>query len=244
MRTEFVANVSHELKTPLTSISGFIETLKNGAIDDEKVRGRFLDIIEIETERLFRLIEDLLSLSDIEHNRYHGKKDKIIISEAVKEANTMIESFIKQKRICYETELEEKLPPIYGNRDWFKQMLLNLIDNAVKYTPEGGTIKTSVYRRADNIFIAVKDTGIGIPKEDISRLFERFYRVDKARSRKVGGTGLGLAIVKHIVLSFNGQIHVNSEVGKGSEFIVRPHQYRIIKPGNSISRKIPVFNTD
>ena len=135
MRTEFVANVSHELKTPLTSISGFIETLKNGAIDDEKVRGRFLDIIEIETERLFRLIEDLLSLSDIEHNRYHGKKDKIIISEAVKEANTMIESFIKQKRICYETELEEKLPPIYGNRDWFKQMLLNLIDNAVKYTP-------------------------------------------------------------------------------------------------------------
>ncbi len=221
MRTEFVANVSHELKTPLTSISGFIETLKNGAIDDEKVRGRFLDIIEIETERLFRLIEDLLSLSDIEHNRYHGKKDKIIISEAVKEANTMIESFIKQKRICYETELEEKLPPIYGNRDWFKQMLLNLIDNAVKYTPEGGTIKTSVYRRADNIFIAVKDTGIGIPKEDISRLFERFYRVDKARSRKVGGTGLGLAIVKHIVLSFNGQIRVNSKVGKGSEFIVR-----------------------
>ncbi|HHY90051.1 MAG TPA: PAS domain-containing sensor histidine kinase, partial [Clostridiales bacterium] len=176
---------------------------------------------EMETERLIRLIEDLLSLSDIEQNRSHGKKEEIFISEAVKEANAMIESLVKQKRIRYETEVEENLPLLYGNRDWFKQMLLNLIDNAVKYTPEGGAVKTSVYRRADDIFIAVKDTGIGIPKEKISRLFERFYRVDKARSRKVGGTGLGLAIVKHIVLSFNGQIHVDSEVGKGSEFIVR-----------------------
>jgi two-component system phosphate regulon sensor histidine kinase PhoR len=127
----------------------------------------------------------------------------------------------KQKNIKYTSELEKELSPIYGSRDWFKQLMLNLIDNAIKYTPEGGRVKVTAYQREKNIFISVKDTGIGIPKKDIPRLFERFYRVDKARSRKVGGTGLGLAIVKHIVIAFEGEIKVKSEEGKGTEFLVR-----------------------
>lgn len=221
MRSDFVANVSHELKTPLTSITGFIETLKNGAIDNEKVRNRFLDIIEIETERLSRLIDDLLSLSAIEHDRLNFSKEKIKVNEVIKEIREMVEGLAKQKQINISFEVDGSLPEIYGNPDWFKQMMINLIDNGIKYTQEGGFVKVLAYKRYDNIILAVKDTGIGIPKEDIPRLFERFYRVDKARSKKAGGTGLGLAIVKHIVLSFDGEIKVNSELGKGSEFIVR-----------------------
>lgn len=221
IRSDFVANVSHELKTPLTSISGFIETLKSGAIDNEKVRNRFLDIIDIETERLTRLINDLLTLSSIENSNLNIKKEEIELHEIVHEVSLMVESLAKQKQINYSTELESNLPFVIGNRDWFKQMILNLVENAIKYTPEEGTVKVLAYQRYNNIFIVVKDSGIGIPKEDKHRLFERFYRVDKARSRKIGGTGLGLAIVKHIIMSFNGEIKVNSELGKGSEFIVR-----------------------
>ncbi len=221
MRSDFVTNVSHELKTPLTSIIGFIETLKNGAIDNEKVRSRFLDIIEIETERLSRLIDDLLSLSAIEHDRLNCTKEKIRVNEVIREIRDIVEGLAKQKEIKLSFELDGSLPEIYGNPDWFKQMMINLVENAIKYTQEGGSVKLLAYRRYDNIFIAVKDTGIGIPKEDIPRLFERFYRVDKGRSKKAGGTGLGLAIVKHIVLSFAGEIKVNSELGKGSEFIIR-----------------------
>ncbi|WP_053956909.1 two-component system histidine kinase PnpS [Inediibacterium massiliense] len=221
MRSEFVANVSHELKTPLTSISGFIETLKEGAMDNEKVRNRFLDIIDIETERLKRLIDDLLTLSSIENHKIAVKKDPLCIHEVFQEIHVMMKSLADHKEIDYTTEIEVDLPRIYGDRDWFKQMILNLIENAIKYTGEKGKVKVFVYERYNNIFIMIKDTGIGIPKEHIPRLFERFYRVDKARSRKVGGTGLGLAIVKHIVLSFGGDIKVNSKVGKGSEFTVR-----------------------
>ena len=221
MRSDFVTNVSHELKTPLTSITGFIETLKNGAIENEKVRNRFLDIIEIETERLSRLIDDLLSLSAIEHDRLHFTKKKIKVNEAIREIGDIVEGLAAQKEIKLIFELDGSLPEIYGNPDWFKQMMINLVDNAIKYTLHGGSVKVLAYKRYENIFIVVKDTGIGIPKEDIPRLFERFYRVDKARSKKAGGTGLGLAIVKHIVLSFDGEIKVNSELGKGSEFIIR-----------------------
>lgn len=222
MRTDFVANVSHELKTPLTSIMGFIETLKNGAINNDNVRDRFLNIIEIETERLTRLIDDLLTLSDIESNGIgFAKKVNIPISDVIYEISHMAEELAKQKNIRYSHEVEENLPFLYGSRDWFKQLLLNLVENAIKYTTEDGEVKVLVYKRKSNLFVTVKDTGIGIPKKDIPRLFERFYRVDKARSRKVGGTGLGLAIVKHIVISFGGEIKVKSEEGKGSEFIVR-----------------------
>ncbi len=222
MRTDFVANVSHELKTPLTSITGFIETLKGGAINNEKVRDRFLDIIEIETERLTRLIEDLLTLSDIESNGINfAKKEEISINNVIFEVSHMAEELARQKNIKYSYEVEEDLQYLCGSKDWFKQLVLNLLENAIKYTPEGGEVRCLAYQRSNNAFIKVKDTGVGIPKKDIPRLFERFYRVDKARSGKVGGTGLGLAIVKHIVIAFNGEIRVKSEEGKGSEFTVR-----------------------
>ena len=222
MRTDFVANVSHELKTPLTSISGFVETLKDGAVNDEKVRDRFLDIIELETSRLSRLLDDLLILSNIETSQIGmGRKSEIDMGKTIGEVLDMVEMAAKSKSIELRSEIPGDLPFVYGNRDWFKQMVLNLVDNAVKYTPENGEVGLFAYKLDSDVFIKVKDNGMGISEKDISRLFERFYRVDKARSREIGGTGLGLAIVKHIVLAFGGDIKVRSDEGKGTEFIVK-----------------------
>ncbi len=220
IRSDFVANVSHELKTPLTSISGFVETLKSGAIEDENTKMRFLDIIDIESERLTRLIDDILTLSEIENIHSKTIDQEINPSEVIQEVEMMIRPIAASKELTLFSEVDSNLSPIEGNRDWFKQMLINLLDNAIKYTPGGGKIHLNAYQKYRNIIISVKDTGIGIPKKEIPRLFERFYRVDKARSRKVGGTGLGLAIVKHIVLSLEGRIKVNSDTGKGTEFTV------------------------
>lgn len=220
MRSDFVTNVSHELKTPLTSISGFIETLKSGAILDEKTTMGFLDIIDIETERLKRLINDILTLSEIENIHSNSIKNKIYPNETAMEVVDVILPLAKAKEIELCIEMDPHLPTILGNSDWYKQMLLNLLDNAVKYTPQGGKVQLIAYKRYNKLIITVKDTGLGIPKKDLNRLFERFYRVDKARSRKVGGTGLGLAIVKHIVLSLSGKIEVSSEEGRGTEFTV------------------------
>lgn len=220
IRSDFVANVSHELKTPLTSISGFVETLKSGAIEDENTKMRFLDIIDIESERLTRLIDDILTLSEIENIHSKTIDQEINPSEVIQEVEMMIRPIAASKELTLFSEVDSNLSPIEGNRDWFKQMLINLLDNAIKYTPNGGKIHFNAYQKYSNIIISVKDTGIGIPKKEIPRLFERFYRVDKARSRKVGGTGLGLAIVKHIVLSLEGRIKVNSDTGKGTEFTV------------------------
>lgn len=218
MRKDFVANVSHELKTPLTSIKGFIETLKDGAAEDEKIRSKFLDIIDIEANRLTLLVQDLLLLSEIENKHNAMKQEKIDVNKSIQEVNLFLGELAKQKEIKIIGEVNENLPNIYGSLSWFKQMLINLIDNAIKYTPQGGEIKVTGYCNRNNLVIKIKDTGIGIDKEHISRLFERFYRVDKARTRQIGGTGLGLAIVKHIVLSFNGKIKVKSEVNQGTEF--------------------------
>lgn len=220
MRSDFVTNVSHELKTPLTSISGFVETLKSGEIDDKEVTMRFLDIIDIETERLKRLINDILTLSEIENMQTNTIRNEITPGQALTEVADFIRPIAHSKKIELRAEIDLGLPIIYGSKDWFKQLVINILDNAIKYTPTGGKVQLISYKKYNNIIISVKDTGIGIPKKDISRLFERFYRVDKARSRKVGGTGLGLAIVKHIVLSFNGKIKVSSEEGKGTEFTV------------------------
>ncbi|MCT4592908.1 MAG: cell wall metabolism sensor histidine kinase WalK [Anaeromicrobium sp.] len=229
MRSQFVANVTHELKTPLTSISGFIETLKSGAIDNKNVRNRFLDIIEVETERLNRLIDDILTLSDIENRSSNTRKEEINVKSSVEEVFFLMKRIGEQKNVECDLEISSSISSIYGNRDWFKQMLINLIDNGIKYTNENGKLYIKVYEKYNKIIISIKDTGIGIPKEDIPRLFERFYRVDKARSRKVGGTGLGLAIVKHIVLSFKGVISVNSIVGEGSEFLIKLPTRKMLK---------------
>ncbi len=222
MRKDFVANVSHELKTPLTSIAGFVETLKGGAVDDVKVRDRFLDIIEMESARLYRLIDDLLILSNIETSQIgKTRKDAIDMGKAIEEVCDIVGINAKNKGIELKHDMPEKLPALYGNRDWFKQMALNLIDNAVKYTQEGGRVTVSIHVIDKDAYLKVEDTGIGIPEGDMPRLFERFYRVDKGRSRDDGGTGLGLAIVKHIAIAFGGEIKVRSEEGQGSEFIVR-----------------------
>ncbi len=223
VRTEFVANVSHELKTPLTSIKGFVETLKMSGMENLQDNLRFLDIIEDEANRLYRLINDILSLSELEQKRAAIKKEKINVGKSITEVVSMLQAQSESKNIQLSVNVREELSALNGETDKLKQMLINLVDNAIKYTPENGKVEVEAYNQKEeqgrsSVVIKVSDNGIGIPKEHIPRLFERFYRVDKARSRRVGGTGLGLAIVKHIVILFNGRIEVNSEIGKGTVF--------------------------
>ncbi|WP_296645283.1 HAMP domain-containing sensor histidine kinase [Romboutsia sp. 13368] len=219
MRTDFVANVSHELKTPLTSISGFVETLKLNENIDVSTRNRFLGIIESESDRLKRLIDDILLLSFIEKKETKCL-DLINVYEVFMEVYEMTDYFAKSKNISISYKLDNENIEILSNRDYIKQIFLNLVDNAIKYTPDNKNVWIEIEYENNNLIIKVKDNGVGIPKEDINRIFERFYRVDKARSRDVGGTGLGLAIVKHIVKNLGGYINVKSELGKGSEFTV------------------------
>jgi two-component system phosphate regulon sensor histidine kinase PhoR len=221
MRSDFVANVSHELKTPLTSIKGFVETLKAGAIEDNDTAIRFLNIIEDEADRLNRLISDILSLSVLENKKSKAICEVINTAEKIEEIVSLLQTQAVYKNINLNVKVEAGLSKLLGDADQFKQMLINIVDNAVKYTPDGGAIEVKAFNSGNDVIISVKDNGIGISKEHISRLFERFYRVDKARSRNVGGTGLGLAIVKHIVMQFEGKIEVYSQVDEGTEFIIR-----------------------
>ena len=219
MRSDFVANVSHELKTPLTSISGFVETLKLNENIDIQTRNRFLEIIESESDRLKRLIDDILLLSFIENNE-NMSYDNVPVYDVFKEVYDLTSYIAKSKNINLSYEFSDESIKVLSNRDYIKQIFLNLIDNAIKYTPDNKNVDIVVTLENTNIVIKVIDEGVGIPKEDIHRIFERFYRVDKARSRDVGGTGLGLAITKHIVKNIGGTINVNSQLGQGSEFIV------------------------
>ncbi|WP_446899440.1 two-component system histidine kinase PnpS [Clostridium sp. LBM24168] len=216
MRSEFVANVSHELKTPLTSIKGFSETLRYA--DDVENRNKFLDIINNEADRLTRLIDDILTLSHIENSKI-GVTERINIASSIESVCYLVEEAAKKKNIKIVRYISRG-PDIYGDEDKFKQMMINLVDNAIKYSDQGGEVKIVAQFKDNNCVIWVEDNGVGISKEHQGRLFERFYRVDKARSRSQGGTGLGLAIVKHIVIGFSGSIKVESELGKGSKFIV------------------------
>jgi len=220
IRSDFVANVSHELRTPLTSIMGFVETLKEGNIKDEATTERFLDIISLETERLTRLINDILTLSEIENVREDVKKDVIGIKDLIEDITYILDSKAKEKNVNILIKIDPEDLKIIANRDRIHQLFINLIDNGIKYNKENGTVIINVWKEKCNINISVKDTGIGIPREHIPRIFERFYRVDKGRSRKLGGTGLGLAIVKHIIESMNGDIVINSEPGVGTEFLI------------------------
>ncbi|WP_073247909.1 two-component system histidine kinase PnpS [Caloramator proteoclasticus] len=218
MRSEFVANVSHELKTPLTSIKGFAETLKY--VEDKETRDKFLDIIYVESERLSRLINDILTLSELENKDYAINFQKVCLNECITEVYYIMERISLEKNIRLSIDSCEEQLYIYGDRDKFKQMIINLVDNAIKYTPQNGEVYLKLEKYNNNARIEVRDTGIGISKKHLPRLFERFYRVDKARSRSMGGTGLGLAIVKHIVLMFKGDIYVDSEVNKGTTFTI------------------------
>ena len=219
MRRDFVANVSHELKTPLTSINGFVETLIiNEDLPSDK-RNRFLAIIQKESDRLKRLIEDILLLSSIE-SKNNLVTENVLLYNIFKEVYEMISYIASSKHIKIYYNFEDENVAIQAYGDYIKQLFLNLIDNAIKYTPEGGTVIINQFTRNNEITIEVIDNGVGIPKEDQSKIFQRFYRVDKARSRSVGGTGLGLAITKHIVNSLQGNIGVESKLGEGSKFIV------------------------
>ncbi|MEF9952682.1 MAG: ATP-binding protein [Clostridium sp.] len=218
MRSDFVANVSHELKTPLTSIKGFAETLKY--VEDKTTHDKFLDIINIEADRLTRLINDVLVLSEIE-NKDNLVCDALInVKEATSEVYDLTKAIADRKNITLEFVTSIDNECIVGNRDKFKQMLINVVENGIKYTNEGGFVYIYLMKNGNNIVIKVKDNGIGIAPEHIERLFERFYRVDKDRSRTSGGTGLGLAIVKHIVMLFNGSINIDSSEENGTTFTI------------------------
>lgn len=220
IRTQFVSNVTHELKTPLTSIRGFVETLKDGAIEDAAVASKFLDIIDIEAERLYHLISDILQLSEIESMRNDDKVSLNNLNIIVDEVVQLLEPTANKKNIKLEVTIESDVE-ILVNKYRIKQMMINLIDNAIKYNIENGIVIINCNKSEGTTTISVKDTGIGIPQMHHSRIFERFYRVDKGRSRNMGGTGLGLSIVKHIVQLYNGDISIISEPGKGTEFIIR-----------------------
>ncbi|KFX59122.1 HAMP domain-containing histidine kinase [Clostridium botulinum] len=215
MRTQFVANVSHELKTPLTSIKGFAETLRY--VEDNETREKFLNIIDKESERLSRLIKDILVLSSIESN-ISTQNDEFLPKSIIEDVINMVRKLANNKDINLEF-YDDNQELILGDKDKFYQLTLNLVENAIKYSENGSNVKVISYSKRGNYYLEISDNGLGIPKEDLPRIFERFYRVDK--SRKKGGTGLGLAIVKHIVKTFNGDINVKSILGEGSIFKVR-----------------------
>lgn len=218
MRSDFVSNVTHELKTPLTSIRGFIDTLKNGAIKDPKTAERFLDILDIEAERLYTLIQDILILSEIEQKRDY-EVTACNVKDCISSVIELLEGRLGEDvRIVYKKEVYIK--PFMCNPDRIKQLMINLLDNAIKYT-EQGTIEIVCRNENDVLYLRISDTGIGMKQEDLPRIFERFYRVDKSRSRKQGGTGLGLSIVKHIVELYGGNIHVDSILEKGTTFEIQ-----------------------
>ena len=220
IRTEFVSNVTHELKTPLTSIRGFVETLRNGAIEDTAVAVKFLEIIDIEAERLHMLINDILQLSEIEGTRNDENVMENNLTEIIGEVILILDSSAQKKGIRLEVEADANIP-LFVNKNRIKQMLINLVDNAIKYNVENGSVYIKAVKTNGKTVISVKDTGIGVSEQHHSRIFERFYRVDKGRSRNMGGTGLGLSIVKHIVNLYSGDIRVVSQPGQGSEFIIQ-----------------------
>lgn len=223
VRKDFVANVSHELRTPLTSIKGYVEALLEGAKDHPEEATRFLHIILKQSDRLNLILEDLLQLSQIESGRVQFRQDPVDLRGVVDRTLASIKPLAEKKQQTLSVAIPQDAPPVIGDEDRLVQVLTNLLDNAVKYSPEGGTIDvtTRPVRGEAMIELTVADSGIGIPEADRPRVFERFYRVDKARSREMGGTGLGLAIVKHIVEGHGGQVWVEGNEPTGSRFIIR-----------------------
>ncbi|CCY99502.1 signal transduction histidine kinase [Clostridium sp. CAG:793] len=220
MRKEFVADVSHELKTPLTSIKGFSETLLEGDCDKETEK-HFLTIINDNADRMEKLVQDLLTLS-----RYDSKKNKNSIAEfdlgeLAKKCTEKFEIEVRKRNQSLECFVTADVPPVQADKDGIERVIINIISNSVKYTPNGGKINVYVGYVHNDAYVKIKDTGIGIPKDDLDKVFERFYRVDKARSRKLGGTGLGLSIAKEIIEQNNGNINVSSKVGQGTEVVIR-----------------------
>lgn len=218
IRSDFVSNVSHELKTPLTSIKGFVDTLLDGAMKEEETAKRFLQIIDIESDRLIRLIDDILYLSEIETTKVAKSNVLCSLQEVLEETVDMLRNKAEEKQLTLTLKHDIPNAIFNGSKDRMKQLFINLIDNAIKYTDQGGVTVTAYI--ADNVKIYVRDTGIGFDDSDADRIFERFYRMDSDRSRHRGGTGLGLAIAKHITMLYGGRITVKSQIGKGTEFLI------------------------
>ncbi|MEW8967327.1 two-component system histidine kinase PnpS [Exiguobacterium alkaliphilum] len=219
MRKDFVANVSHELKTPLTSIRGFSETLLDGAKEVPELRDQFLDIIQKEATRMQMLVEDLLELSRLEREDFHLEFTPVQLNQLVEEVSLVLSQKAERKSIQLETRHDGEVM-LQADMNRIKQVILNLVANAINYSPEGSRVEIAVERNDAIGRLIVKDNGIGIAEKEISRIFERFYRVDKARSRNSGGTGLGLAIVKHIVDLHHATIQVDSVEGEGTTFTI------------------------
>ena len=216
VRSEFVANVSHELRTPLTCIKGYLETLLDGALDDRAHARRFLEVAGTHAERLDRLIDDLLELSNIESGRVTLSLMRLDLGDVVTGVVAMFERQVTQKDLAIEHSVTPGLA-VRADRDRLVQILVNLLDNAVKFTPDGGRIGIDARPAPEGrVEVRVRDTGIGIPSTDLPRITERFYRVDRTRSREIGGTGLGLAIVKHLVQAHGGELRIESELGRGT----------------------------
>ena len=220
MRKEFVADVSHELKTPITSIMGYSDTLLEGEYDKE-TQERFLKVIATESRRMAKLVTDLLTLSRFDNNRVLQEKEKFDLGTLVKQCQESLEIQVAKKNHRVECFVTADVPPVYADKEGIERVVLNILTNAIKYTPEGGNIKIYVGFVYNDAYIKVIDNGLGIPEEDLKRIFERFYRVDKARTRQMGGTGLGLSIAKEILDRNNGSINIKSEVGKGTEVVIR-----------------------
>lgn len=219
IRTDFAANVSHELRTPITALKGFSETLLDGAMDDEEVLTEFLEIMLKESKRLDSMVQDILQLSKLEGGRTRASAEWLEIRSIVEEVFQILQQKIELKQMtCYIEEDETVY--IYANRDHLKQVLMNLITNAITYTPEKGTVIVDLDQEGDEVKLQIIDNGIGLPEKDQHRIFERFYRVDKARSRNSGGTGLGLSIVKWVIDNMDGRMELFSEVNVGSTFVV------------------------
>jgi len=217
MQKEFVANVSHELKTPITTIKSYAETLIDGALEEPSIAKEFLGIINSESDRMSRLVSDLLRLSRMDYEQTNWTKEKLNVNELIIDVCRKLKIVAKNKNIKMHVESISKDLNIFFDRDGFEQILLNIAGNAVKYTPGNGNIWVSAFEENQDVVISIKDDGIGIPKEDQIRIFDRFYRVDKARTRQMGGTGLGLSIAKQIAEAHDSKIIVNSEIKKGTE---------------------------
>lgn len=229
MRKEFVANVSHELRTPLTTIKSYAETLQNGAIDDRDMAVNFIRVIESESDRMTRLVRDLLMLSKLDYDKEEFNMKEMDILKLVGDCIYKMDISVKQKDQTITLEGSHEIPPIIGDKDRIEQVVINIISNSIKYTPEKGKITVKLLKDGEYIYIKIGDNGMGIPKEDASRLFERFYRVDKARTRVLGGTGLGLSIAKQIVEAHKGSITLESDYGKGTEVTIKLPQKRVVK---------------
>ena len=218
IRQDFVANVSHELRTPLTTIKGYAETLLEGALKEDQAF-QFVQVIKRHTDRLTKIVEDLLMLSRIETREFQLKWEDVSVRDFIDDIIDFVRDPAERKKISLSRNEVPSSLRVKGDRSYLEQILMNLLDNAIKYTPEAGrVIVSAVEKDSKDIQFSVQDNGIGIPKEDLSRIFERFYRVDKGRSKELGGTGLGLSIVKHLVQAHGGKVWVESQMGKGSTF--------------------------